>query len=99
MYFVPAARARRTHSAAAEIGRVELPVEVVVDLDGNLALVRALGIGVGARPTDLGFFEADGAPVDEEAKAPLGPPAEALGIRARTRASASGGDVSRTACR
>ena len=67
---------------AAEIGRVEIPVKVVVNLDGNLPLVRALGIGVGARPTDLGLLEADGAPVDEQAESPLGPPAEALGIGA-----------------
>src|ERR1035441_23284 len=77
-------------SRAAEVRWVELPVEVVVNLDGDRALVRAFGIGVRARPTDLGLLEAHGPPVDEEAKAPLRPPLEAFGIGTRPEATECG---------
>ena len=69
-----------------ELRRVELLVEVVVDLDGNRALVRALRIGIGPRPTDLGLLEADRPPVDEHAEPPVGPPLQPFGIRPRQRA-------------
>ena len=75
---------------AAEIGRVEVPVKIVVNLDRNLPFVRALGIGVGARPTDLGLFEADRSPVDEQTETPLSPPAEALGIGTWSRVAFRG---------
>ena len=73
-----------------EIGGIEVAVEIVINLDGDLRAVRPVAAPLAAaRPTDLGALEADRPPVDEQAKARLAPPVEPLG--ARGRAGSRGG--------
>jgi hypothetical protein len=55
--------------AGVEIRRVELPAKVVVNRDGDFAWVRAVRVGVRARPANLRPLQGNGAPVKEQAKA------------------------------
>ena len=65
-----------------EPGRVELFVEVVINLDRDLRAARLVSASLAAaRPADLGAFEAHRPPVDEQAKPRLAPPFYAFGNR------------------
>src|SRR5208283_2580916 len=71
-------------SVRIEIGGIEVAVEIVINLDGDLRAGRPVSAPLAAaRPADLGALEADRPPVDEQAKSRLAPPVEPLGARRR----------------
>ena len=60
----------------AEIGRIELPVQIIVNVDRCGSIVWAIGIGIGARPTDFLSRKAHGPPMDEHAEPGIPPPGQ-----------------------
>ncbi len=78
--FHPCPASQANPSARIEVSRIELLVEVVVDIDWRLALVGTLGIGVGTRPTNLFAGQGHRSIVDEHTEACLSPPGDA-GLR------------------
>ena len=54
-----------------ELSGVELPVKTVVNGNRDWAVVRALGVGIGPRPTDFRPLQADRPPVDEHPESRL----------------------------
>ncbi len=66
--------------AGVEICRIEFFVKVVIDRDGYLAIVRTIGVGIGARPTDFLSSQADRSPMNEHPESCRAPPCQSRAV-------------------